>query len=32
MGHIYGFEGFVDNYYDTMCKAEELYVSFVIIL
>lgn len=32
MGGIYGFEGFVDSYYDTMGKAEELYVSFVIIL
>lgn len=29
MGHIYGFEGFVDNYYDTMCKAEELYEYFI---
>lgn len=29
MGHIYGFEGFVDNYYDTMCKAEELYEYFL---
>ena len=28
----YGFEGHIDNYYDTMSKAEELYVSFVIIL
>lgn len=29
MGHIYGFEGFVDNYYDTMAKAEELYEYFM---
>lgn len=27
----YGFEGHIDNYYDTMSKAEDLYVSFVII-
>lgn len=26
---IYGFEGFVDNYYDTMGKAEELYEYFI---
>lgn len=29
MGHIYGFEGFVDNYYDTMAKAEDLYEYFL---
>lgn len=29
MGGIYGFEGFVDNYYDTMCKAEEIYEYFL---
>lgn len=29
MGGIYGFEGFVDNYYDTMGKAEELYDYFI---
>lgn len=29
MGHIYGFEGFVDNYYDTLGKAEELYECFL---
>lgn len=26
---IYGFEGFVDSYYDTMGKAEELYEYFI---
>ena len=29
MGGIYGFEGFVDSYYDTMGKAEELYEYFI---
>ena len=29
MGHIYGFEGFVDNYYDTMNEATELYEYFI---
>ena len=29
MSGIYGFEGFVDNYYDTMGKAEELYEYFL---
>lgn len=29
MGHVYGFESFIDNYYDTMCKAEELYKYFI---
>lgn len=29
MGGIYGFEGFVDNYYDTMSKAGELYEYFL---
>lgn len=29
MSDIYGFEGFVDNYYDTMGKAEELYEYFI---
>lgn len=28
MSGIYGFEGFVDNYYDTMGEAEELYEYF----
>lgn len=29
MNGIYGFEGFVDSYYDTMGKAEELYEYFI---
>lgn len=29
MSGIYGFEGFVDNYYDTIGKAEELYEYFI---
>lgn len=29
MGGIYGFEGFVDSYYDTIGKAEELYEYFI---
>lgn len=29
MSGIYGFEGFVDSYYDTMGKAEELYEYFI---
>ena len=29
MGGIYGFEGFVDNYYDTMSKANETYEYFI---
>lgn len=29
MSGIYGFEGFVDNYYDTLTKAEELYEYFI---
>ena len=29
MSGIYGFEGFVDNYYDTLGKAEELYECFL---
>lgn len=29
MGGIYGFEGFVDNYYDTMGKANDLYEYFI---
>ena len=28
MGYGYGFEGHIDNYYDTMGKAEELYEYF----
>lgn len=29
MGYRYGFEGHIDNYYDTMGKAEELYEYFM---
>ena len=29
MGYGYGFEGHIDNYYDTMGKAEELYEYFL---
>lgn len=29
MGYGYGFEGHIDNYYDTMGKAEELYEYFI---
>lgn len=29
MGYGYGFEGHIDNYYDTMGKAEELYEYFM---
>lgn len=29
MGHIYGFESFVDDYYDTMGKANDLYEYFI---
>lgn len=29
MGKSWGFEQFVDNYYDTMGKAEEIYEYFV---
>lgn len=29
MGHIYGFESFVDDYYDTMSKANDLYEYFI---
>ena len=29
MGHIYSFESFVDDYYDTMGKANDLYEYFI---
>lgn len=29
MGYGYGFEGHIDNYYDTISKAEELYEYFI---
>ena len=29
MGHIYGFESFVEDYYDTISKANDLYEYFI---